>query len=163
MLNAQSAAIDIAQLTRIFNPTPSTTFLGGVHGDVGLYQQVVEPTAGFAEDGEVHTVPVVVIHCLETIEVNPDLPVTLSLNSFGLLRVINSGATVPAEVLAQLTGRFVRGHSHSDGSGLGLGIAAVIASGVGAQFSLVSPATGRKDGFEVQVTFAVVQFTPSSD
>ena len=155
MLNAQSAAIDIAQLTRIFNPTPSTTFLGGVHGDVGLYQQVVEPTAGFAEDGEVHTVPVVVIHCLETIEVNPDLPVTLSLNSFG--------ATVPAEVLAQLTGRFVRGHSHSDGSGLGLAIAAVIASGVGAQLSLVSPAMGREDGFEVQVTFAVVQVTPSRD
>jgi len=94
---------------------------------------------------------------------DPDFPVTLSLNSFGLLRVINSGATVPAEVLAQLTGRFVRGHSHSDGSGLGLAIAAVIASGVGAQLSLVSPATGREDGFEVQVTFAVIQVTPSRD
>ena len=73
-----------------------------------------------------------------------------------LLKVVNSGQIVPAPLLARLTGRFMRGASLADGSGLGLAIASTIASGVGAKLTLASPATGKEDGFEAKVRFAVV-------
>jgi two-component system OmpR family sensor kinase len=82
-------------------------------------------------------------------------PVDISLSADGLLRICNAGPVVPAAVLAQLTGRFVRGGSQAEGSGLGLAIAAAIAKGTGTMLHLASPATGRSDGFE-----AVVQFMP---
>jgi two-component system OmpR family sensor kinase len=82
-------------------------------------------------------------------------PVDISLSADGLLRISNAGPVVPAAILAQLTGRFVRGGSQAEGSGLGLAIAAAIAKGTGTMLHLASPATGRSDGFE-----AVVQFMP---
>jgi two-component system OmpR family sensor kinase len=80
-------------------------------------------------------------------------PVEIALSADGLLRISNAGPVVPSAVLAQLTGRFVRGGSAAQGSGLGLAIAATIAQGVGARLTLASPATGRADGFEVSVQF----------
>ncbi|MBF7729070.1 sensor histidine kinase [Pseudomonas sp. N040] len=80
-------------------------------------------------------------------------PVEIALSADALLRITNAGPVVPAAVLAQLTGRFVRGGSVAEGSGLGLAIAATIARGVGASLALASPATGRADGFEVSVQF----------
>jgi len=55
-----------------------------------------------------------------------------------------------------LTERFVRGNSEASGSGLGLAIARTIVEGVNARMVLVSPATGRADGFEVCVWLPVV-------
>lgn len=83
--------------------------------------------------------------------------IDVSLTGAALLTVINVGSVVPAPVLARLTGRFMRGDSRTDGSGLGLAIAATIASGVGATMTLVSPATGQDDGFEVRVQFILAQ------
>jgi len=83
-------------------------------------------------------------------------PVNISLSADALLRISNAGPMVPAALLAQLTGRFVRGSSQAEGSGLGLAIAAAIAHGIGTTLHLASPATGRSDGFE-----AVVQFIPA--
>lgn len=82
-----------------------------------------------------------------------DQPVAVSLSNTALLRVVNAGPVVPPAVLAQLTGRFVRGDSQAEGSGLGLAIAATITRGVAANMRLLSPATGRTDGFEVAVQF----------
>lgn len=78
-------------------------------------------------------------------------PVEISLATDGTLRVINAGAIVPADTLAQLRGRFVRSNTDASGTGLGLAIADTIASGAGAQLTLQSPATGRADGFEAIV------------
>lgn len=82
-----------------------------------------------------------------------DQAVSVSLSEQGLLRVVNAGTVVPAPVLAQLTGRFVRGETPASGAGLGLAIAAAIARGVGATLTLASPAGGRSDGFEAAVQF----------
>ncbi|CAI8987898.1 sensor histidine kinase [Pseudomonas serboccidentalis] len=82
-----------------------------------------------------------------------DQPVEVSLTGDALLRVINGGPAVPESVLQHLTERFVRGHSEISGSGLGLAISKTIAQGVGATLTLASPATGRKEGFEVNVQF----------
>lgn len=81
----------------------------------------------------------------------PDQPIEVSLTEQAQLRVVNSGPAVPQSVLQHLTERFVRGHSEISGSGLGLAIAKTIVQGVNARMKLVSPATGRQDGFEVCV------------
>ncbi|WP_426139536.1 sensor histidine kinase [Pseudomonas sp. DWP3-1-2] len=80
-----------------------------------------------------------------------DQPVEVSLTGQALLRVVNGGSTVPDAVLQHLTERFVRGHSDISGSGLGLAITKTIVQGVNGQMKLLSPATGRQDGFEVCV------------
>jgi two-component system, OmpR family, sensor kinase len=87
----------------------------------------------------------------------PDQPIEVSLSSQALLKVVNAGSTVPAQVLERLTERFVRGDSEASGSGLGLAIAQTIVRGVEATMSLASPATGKQDGFEVRVQFVLVR------
>ena len=87
----------------------------------------------------------------------PDQPIEVSLSSQALLKVVNAGSTVPAQVLERLTERFVRGNSEASGSGLGLAIAQTIVRGVKATMSLASPATGKQDGFEVRVQFVLVR------
>jgi two-component system OmpR family sensor kinase len=82
-----------------------------------------------------------------------DQPVEVSLTDQALLRVVNGGPAVPAPVLQRLTERFVRGSSEASGTGLGLAIAKTIVQGVKARMTLASPATGRDDGFEVNVQF----------
>lgn len=79
--------------------------------------------------------------------------VEVSLSAQARLTVINAGVVVPAADLTQLTHRFVRGGSQAEGFGLGLAIASTIAHGVGAELTLMSPATGRTEGFEVAVQF----------
>ncbi|WP_460135356.1 sensor histidine kinase [Pseudomonas sp. S1_E04] len=85
-----------------------------------------------------------------------DQSVDVILTEQALLRVINGGPAVPAPVLQRLTERFVRGASASSGSGLGLAIVKTIVQGSKARMTLVSPATGRADGFEVDVQFLPV-------
>jgi two-component system OmpR family sensor kinase len=84
---------------------------------------------------------------------DPTQAVKISLSADARLCISNAGPVVPAPVLAQLTGRFVRGASEVEGSGLGLAIAEAIAHGAGATLQLLSPATGRTDGFQVNVQF----------
>lgn len=79
-----------------------------------------------------------------------DQPVEISLSEDGLLRVVNACPVVPGETLARLRSRFVRANSAAPGSGLGLAIADAIAAGTGAELRLLSPASGREDGFEAQ-------------
>ncbi|NYT83888.1 HAMP domain-containing histidine kinase [Alcaligenaceae bacterium] len=83
----------------------------------------------------------------------PDSAIEVSLSNDALLKVVNAGTVIEAANLAQLTRRFVRGGSRAEGFGLGLAIASAIASGVGAEWTLASPATGKTDGFEVSVQF----------
>lgn len=82
---------------------------------------------------------------------DPALPVTVRMTADGVLSVTNGGAVIAPARLAQLTTRFERGDARGEGSGLGLAIADTIASAAGAQLQLQSPATGRRDGFEVSV------------
>ena len=75
-------------------------------------------------------------------------PVTVRLTSGRTLHVVNAGPVVPPDELARLRGRFERGATAAEGAGLGLAIAEAITAGIGAWLDLLSPATGRTDGFE---------------
>ncbi len=77
--------------------------------------------------------------------------VAVALATDGTLRVANDGPVVPPEVLGRLTARFERGGAGNEGSGLGLAIVAAIAERLGSRLTLHSPATGRDQGFEVEI------------
>lgn len=82
--------------------------------------------------------------------------VELVLDPEGRLHVINGGAIIPAEQLAQLTDRFKRGQTLAAGSGLGLSIAQTILHQVGGRLILRSPASGRRDGFEAVIDLGLI-------
>ena len=69
----------------------------------------------------------------------------------GVIRITNDGPLVPAQVLAGLKRRFVRGETSSAGAGLGLAIAETIMNQTGGSLELLSPAPGRDQGFEARL------------
>jgi two-component system OmpR family sensor kinase len=81
-------------------------------------------------------------------------PVEISLSAVGILRVCNSGAIVPPDQLALLRNRFARSKTDAPGAGLGLAIVDAIATGANIRLQLLSPATGRQDGFEAVLNVA---------
>jgi two-component system OmpR family sensor kinase len=81
--------------------------------------------------------------------------IAITLTSGGTLRVVNDGPVVPPEILSRLTARFERGGAGNEGSGLGLAIVAAIAERLGSTLTLRSPATGRDQGFEVEIGLPV--------
>jgi len=72
----------------------------------------------------------------------------------GQVCIINSSPIVPTDELTGLKRRFARGRSRSSGTGLGLAIVETIMVQTGGKLELLSPATGRADGFEARVTLA---------
>jgi two-component system OmpR family sensor kinase len=80
----------------------------------------------------------------------PDAPAQVSLSPDGVLSVVNAGTVIPHELLGRLSRPFERGATDARGSGLGLAIVAAIADGAGGRLELISPATGRDDGFEAR-------------
>ena len=78
--------------------------------------------------------------------------IVVHIDDCARLSVVNEGAVVSAP--EKLIRRFERGTTHAAGSGLGLAIVGRIAQQTGATLNLMSPATGRKDGFEATVQFA---------
>ena len=83
-----------------------------------------------------------------------DAPVQVSLSLDGVLRVVNRGPVVPADVLGRLAQPFERGPTDAHGSGLGLAIVAAIADGTGGRLDLISPAVGLPDGFEARFSMS---------
>lgn len=83
---------------------------------------------------------------------DPELPVNVSLESGGIIRVVNGGPLVRDTEMASLKKRFSRGKTTASGSGLGLAIADRIIAQMGGTLELSSPATGAKTGFEAKVT-----------
>ncbi len=70
----------------------------------------------------------------------------------GTVRVVNGGTVLSQEELAGLKKRFWRGKTKAAGSGLGLSIVERIVNQIGGRVDLLSPATGRPDGFEARIT-----------
>ena len=81
-----------------------------------------------------------------------DAPVEVIAGPGAVLRVCSRGAVVPAELLARLSQRYARGDTASRGTGLGLSIVDAIMEQGGGHLSLYSPARGRSDGFEAQLS-----------
>ena len=82
--------------------------------------------------------------------------IEVRLERQGVVHVVNDGPVVPPAVLARLTQRFARGRTAVAGSGLGLAIVETIMEQSGGRLRLVSPATGRDDGFEARLELDTV-------
>ena len=78
-------------------------------------------------------------------------PVGVSFQADGTLRVVNECDLVAPQDLALLRNRFVRANTTAPGSGLGLAIVDAIAKGAERTLQLRSPASGKQDGFEVEL------------
>lgn len=88
-----------------------------------------------------------------------DGPVLVNLDHDAQFSVENAGPAVAADLLASLSGRFVRGQTAGDGSGLGLAIVHTIADRIGRTLTLTSPLPGRQDGFRASLT---LRFAPDA-
>lgn len=82
-----------------------------------------------------------------------DSPVDIHVGPGATVRVANSGAVVPPDMLAHLDEPFIRGATSAQGSGLGLSIVRVIVDQTGGRLSFHSPATGQTDGFEAMMSW----------
>lgn len=83
-------------------------------------------------------------------------PVNVRLETGGVVRIVNGAAALSPDELAAIRKRFGRGATASPGSGLGLSIAERLLQQMNAGFEVLSPATGRHDGFEVVLRFGQV-------
>lgn len=80
-------------------------------------------------------------------------PVDIRLEQGGVLRVVNGAPLLSADEMAVIRQRFGRGSAVAPGSGLGLSIAERLLQQMNVGFEVLSPATGRADGFEVVLRF----------
>ncbi|NLU97604.1 two-component sensor histidine kinase [Marinomonas sp. UCMA 3892] len=85
----------------------------------------------------------------------PNRPVDVSLQADGTLRVVNECDLVAPQDLVLLRNRFVRANTTAPGSGLGLAIVDAIAKGAELTLQLRSPASGKQDGFEVELNLGI--------
>ena len=70
----------------------------------------------------------------------------------GVARIINHGPMIAKDVLPKKKHRFARGETCHAGSGSGLPIVDTIIAQTGGNLEIFSPARGRADGFEAQLT-----------
>ncbi|MDM9620844.1 HAMP domain-containing sensor histidine kinase [Rhizobium sp. S96] len=82
---------------------------------------------------------------------DPEMPVNVSLEGDGVIRVVNDGPAVREIDIQTLKKRFRRGKTTGAGSGLGLAIADRIVSQMGGTLELFSPASGEASGFEARI------------
>ena len=83
-------------------------------------------------------------------------PVDIRLEKGGVVRIVNGAAALSPAELTAIRKRFGRGATSSPGSGLGLSIAERLLQQMNAGFEVLSPATGRDEGFEVVLRFPSV-------
>jgi two-component system OmpR family sensor kinase len=85
-----------------------------------------------------------------------DGAVEVFLEDAGLVRIINGAAVMTVDQLAAIRKRFGRGATNASGSGLGLSIVERLLGQMGGRLVLLSPASGRKDGFEAIIELAEI-------
>jgi two-component system OmpR family sensor kinase len=84
---------------------------------------------------------------------DPDEPIEIVIDRDRQIRLLNGGAVIPSETLETLKKPFVRGCAVGAGGGLGLAIVDSVMKQIGGSLTLLSPAIGRRGGFEARLTF----------
>jgi two-component system OmpR family sensor kinase len=122
--------------------------------------QLSLPEAAVPSDVDPDAVAIIVRNLIENALRHGDAgPVNVSLDLDGTLCVANDGPPVLPDVLAALSGRFVRGKDAGAGSGLGLAIVHTIAERIGTPLRLTSPLAGKDTGFSacIRLQGAILQ------
>ncbi len=83
----------------------------------------------------------------------PETPVEVFLDDGGLIRIVNSAPAMNEAELASIRKRFSRGKTEAAGSGLGLSIVERLLGQMNGRLLLLSPASGRDDGFEARIIY----------
>jgi two-component system OmpR family sensor kinase len=120
----------------------------------GRLKYSAAPDAKLVRNADMDAFGIVTRNLIENalIHGDPDLPVNVSLESGGIIRVVNGGPPIREAEMAGLKKRFRRGKTTASGSGLGLAIADRIVSQMGGTLELRSPPAGEKAGFEATMT-----------
>lgn len=84
----------------------------------------------------------------------PGEPVEVFLEDGGPVRIINAAPAMTEADLASIRRRFSRGKTEAAGSGLGLSIVERLLGQMNGRLQLLSPASGRNDGFEARIFLA---------
>jgi len=84
----------------------------------------------------------------------PGEPVEVFLEDGGSVRIVNAAPAMTEADLASIRRRFSRGKTEAAGSGLGLSIVERLLGQMNGRLQLLSPASGRDDGFEARIFLA---------
>lgn len=84
----------------------------------------------------------------------PEKPVEVFLDDGGTVRIVNAAAAMTETELASIRKRFSRGKTEAAGSGLGLSIVERLLGQMNGRLALLSPASGRDDGFEARIVLS---------
>ncbi len=123
-------------------------------GDGERLRMSIAPGAALTRQVDADAFGITIRNLLENalIHAPPGSPVDISLDADGSIRIVNDGPVISPAELSSLARRFARGRTDAPGSGLGLQIAKRLAQQMGGRLELLSPATGRKDGFEAKLS-----------
>ena len=131
------------------------TVIGDYDRDTGTAGRVLlenETSGKLLRNVDIDAFAIVIRYLIENALIHgpADEEVTVSVDD-RTVRVVNGGAVLSANELAGLKKRFWRGKTKAAGSGLGLSIVERIVGQIGGHLDLLSPATGRTDGFEARI------------
>ncbi|MNE08908.1 putative sensor histidine kinase TcrY [compost metagenome] len=84
----------------------------------------------------------------------PEEPVEVFLEDGGPVRIVNAAPAMTEAELASIRRRFSRGKTEAAGSGLGLSIVERLLGQMNGHLMLLSPASGRDDGFEARIVLS---------
>jgi len=128
---------------------------GGMREQRTLIAPDLAPGTQLAAPIDVDAFGIVMRNLLENalLHGTPGGTISVAVPRNGVVEVTNEGPVVSADKLDQLTQRFARGDTSAAGSGLGLTIVDTIMHQVGGRLELVSPASGRTDGFTARLVF----------
>jgi two-component system OmpR family sensor kinase len=120
----------------------------------GRLKYTVARGATLVRTADVDAFAIVIRNLIENALVHgdPEMPVKISLEEGGIIRVVSGGPIVREMDIAALKKRFRRGKTNAAGSGIGLAIADRIALQMGGSLELLSPASDETCGFEARMT-----------
>jgi two-component system OmpR family sensor kinase len=129
--------------------------IGDYKRNLGATQRLVyaSSTKPLMRMVDVDALGIVVGNLIENAVVHgePGGRIVISIDDKGIIGIASDGPALSATDLEGLKLRFRRGTTSAKGSGLGLAIADTMVRQMGGVLELLSPASGRVDGFEARI------------
>ncbi|WP_337267320.1 sensor histidine kinase [Oryzifoliimicrobium ureilyticus] len=122
-------------------------------GADGRIRYKVRATTELKRHVDIDAFGIVVRNLIENALVHGDqeAPIEVGLDASGVVSISNSCKVVEGIDPESLKKRFRRGKTNAAGSGLGLAISDRMVTQMGGRLEILSPASGRSDGFEARI------------